>query len=135
LDENGNLRARPAFFSGHYGKGESTYFEQLPVINELAGSLLLASGQPSIQLKVPPGVLYNITEQREVKRTLIHILNYTLEPVTNLELQVSATFQDARLISPDGDGSEVTLTGLTSRDGRFTIPRLQTYSIVVLNHQ
>lgn len=135
LDENGAQRVRPAFFNGHLGKGESTYFENLPAINELVGSLLAASGQPSIRLKAPPGVLYNITEQPETKRTLIHILNYTLDPVTDLELQVNDTVHDVRIISPDGDESEKPLTGLTSRDGRFIIPRLQTYSIVVLNHQ
>lgn len=135
LDEKGNPRVRPAFFTGHLGNGESTYFAQLPAINELAGSLLAASGEPSIELKAPPGILYNVTEQREAKRTLIHILNYTLEPVTDLKLRVSGTFHDAKIISPDGDGSETPLTGLASGGGAFTVPRLQTYSIVVLKHQ
>ena len=115
FDEKGGTRTRPPFFSDQSGTGKSTYLERLPAIDELAKILLTASGEPSVQLQAPAGVLYNVTEETKQKRTLIHILNYTLQPATDLELRVKGAFRDARIISPDENRSEVQLRGLTPR--------------------
>ncbi|HLJ17237.1 MAG TPA: glycoside hydrolase family 66 protein [Bryobacteraceae bacterium] len=130
FDEKGVSRQRPSFFSGHVGSGTATYFERLPSIDELAAALRTASGAAPVRFEAPPSILYNVTEQG--KRRLVHVLNYTLQPIEHLDLQVDGDYKSARLLSPDSGASfeHMAFRGATVEP---RIPRLDIYSVIVLD--
>ena len=63
----------------------------------------------------------------------MHILNYTLAPITNLKLEVAGTYRAGRAVSPDDGGSFTISSGLGSKSATIQIPRLQIYAAVVLD--
>lgn len=104
-------------------------------MEELAKTLRTASGDAPISLEAPPGILYNITEQRHRNRVLVHLLNYTLTPVTNLKLKVSGEYRAGRVVSPDDGDSFTVSSGFAPTGITLQIPRLQIYSAVVLDRK
>ena len=132
VDEQGTARQLPAFFRNTTGPGRGMHLEQVPPIEELAKILRAASASPII-LEAPPGVLYNVTEQEDRRRVIVHILNYTLAPVTNLKLEVAGTYRAGRAVSPDDGASFTISSGFGSKSATIQIPRLQIYTTLVLD--
>ena len=132
LDEQGAARQLPSFFRNTTGPGRGMHLEQVPPIEELAKILRAASASP-ISLEAPPGVLYNVTEQEDRRRVIVHILNYTLAPVTNLKLEVAGTYRAGRAVSPDDGGSFTISSGFGPKSATIQIPRLQIYTTLVLD--
>jgi hypothetical protein len=132
FDEKGSGRTRPFFFRPERGSGMAAYIEKLPPVDELAEILKKACGNSGVRFQAPPGVLFHSTEQG--KRLLIHLLNYTLEPIDHLDLEVDGQFQSARLLSPDGEAS-LEKVDLNQSRANLRIPRLAIYSVVALDRK
>lgn len=135
LDEHDRKRPRSPFSTRAIGAGQSTYFDRLPPVDELAKTLLKASGEGLVHLEAPPGILYNVTERRDRNRVLVHLLNYTLSPIADLNLRVSGAYRSARLVSPDGAASFVRAPVLGPASAEMRIPGLRIYSVVVLERK
>jgi hypothetical protein len=132
FDEKGASRPWSPFFRSGGGDGMAAYFEKLPPADQLADTLKKACGDPRVRFHGPPGVLFHATEQGQ--RMLIHLLNYTLEPIDHVDLDVEGQFQSARLLSPDS-GASLEKTDLNHGVARLRIPRLAVYSVVVLDRK
>jgi len=135
LDEHDRKRPRNPFATRRVDSGQSIYFDRLPAPDELAKTLLRASGEGLVHLEAPPGILYNVTEQRDRGRVLVHLLNYTLSPVADLDLKVMGTYRSARLVSPDGAASFAVAPVLGPAYAELRIPGLRIYSLVVLERK
>lgn len=129
LDENGVPRARPSFLAS--GNNVIIY-DRLPGVDQLAATLREVSGEPPVALQGPPAVLWNLTVQPRQRRTLVHILNYTLEPIRNVRLKVQGAYSSVRMISPDGDQTLAEPT-LGPSVASAAIPELKIYSVVALD--
>ena len=55
LDENGQKHAPPEWFGKKIGKGECTYSEQIPPLDDLSKTLRDAAGPGPIQVEAPDG--------------------------------------------------------------------------------
>jgi hypothetical protein len=101
-----------------------------------------AGGELSLETKAPETVTAELLEQKNSGRLMVHLLNYDVErrPTVNnievsLQLPDGKTVKQVAVISPD----EVAVLSLPHvvKDARvrFTLPKLVTYSIVVVTLQ
>jgi hypothetical protein len=131
LTENGEPRPSPSFLSGKIGQGSAILVGDNEPIERLAKDLSAISGKGPVRLDAPPQVLYNVTEQASRGRTIVHLLNYGLEKVPSLTLEVLGHYKSAYLISPDGSSRLVTEHVDVSHT-RLRVDSLGTYSLIVL---
>ena len=102
-------------------------------IDQLTKALLGISGKECVRLNAPPQVLYNVTEQADKGQTIIHLLNYGLEAIPSITLEISGRYDGARFLSPDGNSSLIT----RSSDLNHTVLQvnhLGIYSLIVLTN-
>jgi hypothetical protein len=101
-----------------------------------------AAGRLSLQVNAPLTVAAEVTEQREEGRTIIHLLNYDAvrtPQVSNigvsLEIPRGKKVKGISLLSPDEEGTSS--PSFTTRNGSllFTVPRLKTYTLAVIQTQ
>jgi len=129
-DEKGSARPQPAFLRTNTGKAESVYFEKLPPIDELAQTMLAADRQPRVRVLAPKGVLFNVVDQAKAGRMIVHLLNYTLQPMESIQVWAPGRFTSVKLLTPDGHPEAVQVTvsgGMT----QVQVPFLKIYSILV----
>jgi hypothetical protein len=131
-DEKGRPRPQPSFIRTKTGKGESTYFEKLPPIDELAQTLIAADRPPQVSVIVPKGVLYNCVSQPKAGRVIVHLLNYTPRPVQSIQVRAQGRFSGIRLLSPDDSPEPVRLAASPGGTTEVQVPSLKIYSILVL---
>jgi hypothetical protein len=132
LTENGESRPRPSFFSGQLGQGSAVLVEDNPPIDQLAKTLLEMSGKEDVSLHAPQEVLYNITEQTDKKRTIIHLLNYGSETVPTVTLEVRGHYSGTYLVSPDSDSRLVVRHDSDPTQTVLRVEHLGVYSVIVL---
>jgi len=89
----------------------------------LARELTAAAPAP-FTLEAPPGVVAVAASQNAGQRLLIHLLNYTPDPVLRVSLEIRGVVKSASLHSPD----EVR-GGLRVNGARIELPRLDVYSV------
>ncbi len=133
LDENGQKRMPPEWFGKSLGKGECTYYEKLPALDDLASALRDAAGAWPFSIDAPPGDLYNITHQPATGRTMIHFLSYSLKP--SGEIKVAGLLGRTRvtLLSPDSpQAAPVSIK--PSRSGELRFPAVRIYSMLVIEN-
>ena len=130
-DENGRRRAQPPFATRKIGTGESVYFEKLPPVDDLAQTLILADRAPLARVDAPNTVLYNIAEQPKAGRLILHLLNYSREPVKEMKVTIRGRYTQARLLTPDSPRPAVKAV-LSPESVEITTP-LKIYSILVLD--
>jgi hypothetical protein len=135
LDENGRARVQPSFFRTNTGKGQTTYFEKLPPIDELAQTLIAADRPAVVSVIAPKGVLYNFVEQPKKGRLVVHLLNYTARPVQSIHLTARGNFSGVRLFSPDGPCQPLHVIASTRATTEVQVPCLKIYSILVFAGQ
>lgn len=99
-----------------------------------------AGDQLALEVTGPLTVAAELTEQREKRKLLVHLLNYDVartprveNVVAELKAPFSGRLKDISLFTPDGPG----IPGLpyeSLRNGRlrFAVPYLNTYSVIVL---
>lgn len=133
-DQEGHTRPRPPFFGRKLGKGECEYSEQIPGLDELARELQSHEKSNSPGIDAPAGVVYNALVQRPSHRVIIHLLNYGSIPVSDIRINLKQKYRSAMLLSPDiPQEAPVTIHQRPSGGGQITVPRLKTYSMLVLN--
>jgi hypothetical protein len=135
LDETGARRQEPVSSWCKTQQRGCVYYEQLPPLDELA-SALSHSGSPStVQVAAPKGVLYNALTQSagaEGTRVLVHLLNYTEQPVHDIKITVNGTFQNVTLLSPDSPRAPVQMLTSPANVTTMNVPELQTYAVLAL---
>ena len=132
LDETGQKHAPPEWLGKQTGKGECTYTEQIPPLDDLAKTLHDAAGQGTIQVETPPGVLYNIVQQPATGRVMIHFLNYTLKPSGAIKVVMPKKYARVSLISPDAPQA-VQLSITLGATEELKVPSVRIYSLLVLD--
>jgi hypothetical protein len=88
---------------------------------------LLAAAPPPFTMEAPAGVLAVATTQYVGQRLLIHLLNYAPQAAVGVRIQVRGAVKNAALHSPDESRGAMRVDG-----ARIQVPRLDTYSVVVL---
>jgi hypothetical protein len=128
-DETGTARPRPAWFGT--GKGECVYYEHIPTLDDLSATLTQAAGAGPVRLQAPGGVLFNLVQQPQYHRTLVHLLNYTGKPAGSVSVVLGGKYASAWVISPDKP-EKLGLTVPSSSPAELKLPALGIYSLLVL---
>jgi hypothetical protein len=131
LDETGRRRLRPTWFGRKTGKGECTYYERAPSVDELAKALKDAGGKGSLRVEAPLGVLYHVTQDPKTGRTMVHLLNYTLQPSAEIKVVPQKIYVRIKLFSPDVP-QELQLAPSSARPTELQLPSVRIYSLLVL---
>ncbi len=98
-----------------------------------------AAGRLSLQVNAPLSVAAEVTEQRQEGRIMVHLLNYDtartpLVSYIRVSLEIPRGKKATRisLLSPDEESTSS--PSFTTKNGRlaFTVPRLKTYAVAVI---
>jgi len=101
-----------------------------------------AGGQLSLEVTAPVTVAAELTEQKQNKTLLVHLVNYNVARTPSVSgIQVSLRMADrqkvrkAFLLSPDEEGARPLV--VTEKNGRATIsvPPLRTYALAVIQSE
>jgi hypothetical protein len=79
-----------------------------------------------LTVDAPATVLYNVVRQQSPRRLLLHLLNYSQQPLAGIRVAVREPVASVRLLSPDLAG----VRDLAHKAGRFVVPELRTYDLV-----
>jgi len=134
LDERGGRRAKRASFGCKAVQSECVYYDKLPPIDELAAALSGSGNPRAVQVAAPKGVVYNALSQSAAhgkSRTLVHLLNYTAQPVHNVGITVKGKVEQVSLLSPDSPRQPVQRLPSSSSITEINVPELGTYSLLV----
>jgi hypothetical protein len=131
LDETGQTHAPPEWFGKQAGKGECTYSEQMPPLDDLSKTLRDAAGPGTIQVEAPTGVLYNIVQQPTTGRVMIHFLNYTLKRSGEIKVLSQKKYARISLLSPDSHQG-VQLPIPPGVPAELKVPSVRIYSLLVM---
>jgi hypothetical protein len=117
---------------GSLKKDGLQYFDPPLTMPDLVKELkpLLESIQ-TVTLEAPPFVLHYAVSQQESKRTIIHLLNYSQKTVYNVKIHINSQVSRGKIISPDFPKDHI--TEIKNHKGVFTIPRLDTYALIVVD--
>ncbi len=129
-DENGRRRQRPAWFGQKHGQGQTVTWKRIPPIDEMAAALRAADRPPPARIEAPAGVLYNVTEQPQAGRRLVHLTNYLPRPVGKIVVAVPGNYR-VELLSPDGPCTPPRLVRSTDTVTEVELPQLKIYSVLV----
>jgi hypothetical protein len=98
-----------------------------------------AGGRLSMDVNAPPTVTAELLEQKDKQRLMVHLINYAAERTAaiakidvRLRLPEGRQVSEVSLLSPDEDGVHKLRAGVKAGDLLFTVPRLQTYSVAVV---
>ena len=131
FDETGRRRERPAWFGRKTGKGECIYSDRALSVDELAKTLQDAGGAGRVRLEAPAGVLYHVTQEPKTGCTMVHLLNYTLQPSGEIKVVLPKKYNRIRLISPDAP-QELQLATPSGVLTELQLPSVRIYSLLVL---
>ncbi len=103
------------------------------------GVLWAAGGRLSLEVTAPTTVVTELVEQKEKNKMVLHLLNYDVARTpsvsniaVNLRIPDGKKVVNVSLLSPD-EGAETHLTSASKNGGvTFTVPRLRTYSVAVI---
>jgi hypothetical protein len=130
-DENGRRRQRPAWFGQKHGKGAAVTWQRIPPINEMAAALRAADRPSLARIEAPTGVLYNVTEQPQAGRLLVHLTNYLPRPVGKIVVAVPGRYKGVTLLTPDVRCESPRLLRSTETVTEIELPQLKIYSLLV----
>jgi hypothetical protein len=131
-DESGKSRPRPAWFGQKQGQGETKCLERAPTVDELAKMLLAMDRPAPVKLQGPKGVLYNVTQQAQTGRRMVHLVNYLPKPVEKLVVTVEGKHDHVDLLSPDEPCDPPRIVRTTDTATEIEIPSVKIYSVLVL---
>jgi hypothetical protein len=98
-----------------------------------------AGGRLSLEVTAPLTVVTELMEMKQKRKMLLHLLNYNVRQTpsvrnveVNLQIPEKEKLRKVSLLSPDADTAQ-SFAG-TIKNGRvsFTVPRLETYSLAVI---
>jgi hypothetical protein len=131
-DEFGRRREPPAWFGQSSGKGQIVRWEKLPDVDELARQLLAASPLPTVRVQSPPSVLYNLTEQPQAGRRMVHLLNYSAKPAQSVVVSVNGHFNHVTALLPEGSSETPPMVRTVENRTEIELSRLKIYALLVL---
>jgi len=98
-----------------------------------------ASGRLSLEVTAPATVVAELVEQKEKDKMIVHLLNYNVAQNpsvgnigVSLRVPEKAKAVKVSLISPDDDGTSSLSYSRKNGGVSFTVPRLKTYSLAVV---
>ncbi len=98
-----------------------------------------AAGRLSLEVNAPLSVVAEVTEQRAEGKLLVHLLNYDVARTPLLSnIEVSLGIPEGKkvgrlsLLSPDEENTLSPSFVITNRRVSFTVPRLRTYELAVI---
>ena len=130
-DETGRKRPRPAWFGQKAGKGECIYYDQIPSLDQLAEALLQAGDAGPLSVEAPSGVYYNLVQQPQMSRTMVHLLNYAPTPAEGIKVFLRKKYGSISLISPDSP-EKLQLVVPSSTSAGLALPAVEVYSLLIL---
>jgi len=127
-----------------HGEPMTSEYWKLPANwRELNESLKWAAGgQLSLEVVAPATVAAELTEQKQTKTLMVHLVNYNVAKTpyvkgieVSLRLAEHQKVRKAFLLSPDEEGSKPLV--VTEKNGRATIsiPQLRTYALAVIQSE
>ncbi len=134
---------KPTFEKPHGEPMTSEYWKLPANWRELNESVKWAAGgQLSLEVIAPATVAAELTEQKQNKTLLVHLVNYNVAKApyvkgieVSLRLAAHQKVRKAFLLSPDEEGSKPLV--VTEKNGRATIsiPQLRTYALAVIQSE
>lgn len=85
-----------------------------------------------VQVDVPTGTLSNVAYQPELRRVVLHILNYRQKLETGIRIQVRAPIKKVDILSPDHLEDAKAMIVMQGGVSEVTIPQLRTYDLVAM---
>jgi hypothetical protein len=161
FDEQGHIRERAGladFFTeplgsktlrANVGRGRAMYLPQIAIPEkfrmgmlpenraELLEAVLWTANSPlTVEVKAPETVTMSLYSQ-PTGRHILHLVNYDVEhPVNNIEvalrLSQSSGAGSVKMLSPDIEGAKNITAEQRGQVVRFTVPRLEAYSMLVI---
>lgn len=99
-----------------------------------------ANGHLPLEVSGPPSLGANLVSQIEKRRMSLHLINYAARQggsvksvEVKIELPTDAVIQGIRHLSPDPGEMQILPHRQTSSTVSFTVPAINTYSLIVLN--
>jgi hypothetical protein len=122
------------------GASMTSQYWKLPLNgSEIVDEVRWAARETSLRVKGPDTLVVEAVEQEGTGRLLVHLLNYNdaRGAVENVEVGLKAPdgmrVAGVRLLSPDGGTQGVLTHSVESGLVVFTVPRVQTYSVVAVD--
>jgi hypothetical protein len=110
-----------------------TFDEEVPV-DAIAKIRELVDGGEWIEVEGAPHVLATMTSLDNGRRLAVHVLNYDQQAVSDVRVKLRGTrLASPRLFTPDADTRGPDNVKRSAGEIEFTLPRLDTYAVVVLN--
>jgi len=130
-----------------YGKGKAVYLPALTLpagkdldpriwkmpanANELETAVLAVSSVP-LPLRVDAPEWIGVSHDRQAERDIVHLFNYTDEPVAGVLLHYRGAVAECWSVSPQKTGKQVLPLEKRGDETLVRIPAMETYEIVVL---
>lgn len=115
------------------GKGEAIYLPRMPAAGEMVSMIQGYLKQSElVQVDVPTGTLSNVAYQPELRRVVLHILNYRQKLETGICIQVRAPIKKVDILSPDHLEDGKAMIVMRGGVSEVTIPQLRTYDLVAM---
>ena len=116
---------------------------KLPVnAQQIVDEIRWAANGVSLEIKGPSTLVAEPLEQPRTGRLLVHLLNYDVERHPSIEnVQVSLklpsnkTARAVQLLSPDAASTDSAVAASSKGAVSFTVPRIRTYTIAVVELQ
>ena len=150
--------AAPAPVRRNFGRGRSAYIPQVrPAVAKPAGAAMTseywklpvnwqqivdevrwAANGFSLEVKGPPALVAEPLDQPGTGRVLIHLINYDERRpapeniAVSLRIPAGKTVRAVRLASPDAAGTPTLAHTVTGGRAAFTVPRVRTYSVAIV---
>jgi len=121
----------------HYRGGRGrwvVYRDEFPDAGALAAEVkaLLAPNSRIVRLWNAPTVLAHPTQLANSNQLALHLLNYGIEPLEELQVQVKGSFRKGAMLAPDLLNPIPLRLERKQGATEFTIPSLEVYGVVIL---
>jgi hypothetical protein len=116
------------------GKGKIYFSDKNPSPNELSEEFkTLETDDEIVQINAPYYILHHTVKQQKESRAIVHLINYSQQITSGIEIVCKTSSNKALVLSPDLDTQQI-IEGLELSDDRikFRLPEIKIYYIVVL---
>jgi hypothetical protein len=114
--------------------GKVLVLEEEAPVEAIAKLREMADGAEWIEVEGAPHVLATLTSLDEGKRLAVHLLNYDQQAVAGVKVKLRGTrLASPRLFTPDTETRGPENVKRAAGAIEFTLPRLDTYAVVVFN--
>jgi hypothetical protein len=124
--------------SNHYRRGQGrwvVYRDAFPDADTFAGQVraLLAPDRQMVRMWNASAVLAQLVQSVNSKQRALHLLNYGIERLEEVQIQVKGSFRRGVMLSPDLSNPVPLKLEMKQDATEFTIPSLGVYGVVLLD--